>query len=525
MKMTERRQTPRMKVEGLAYVTLDPDNGGIVSDISEGGLSFYSTTPVERTAKIRFWFSQRRYKVEGDGRMACTRFLEADSELAWTDETRRKGGLKFTNLAKEDREEIRYWISQHATPVSIEKQSVPSVPLSPDSPFASASWRDVIAKPRSLEALKVAPPQPKAPGPLTGFASGLAVGVLFSSIIAAGVLLHNHSREIGDSLIRLGERVGGGPRPQAPVLAAKPATVEANPISPQPTAPRPAQETEASAQFRFPEPVRLASPIEETKVKPPAIKLVASSEARPTALPAAKAKTSHTESTSSSTLLPSAPAIGAEPPADPSGGLLRPAVPQMELVRQPDLLVESSKEVNSGPPPEEYLEVGKFNDKLQADKTTDQLSEFGFPFLIVPKNLFWKKSYQVLAGPYGSDHEAEVAHSVLASHGFPARPFERGKREVTLHTAQLTLGRNSIPTGDCVIRWESYVPNAMVKIEGPHGATVVLEGKLVNREDKYRQTAVVYIKNSDGTRTLREFRFSGMRQALVFGPGDTSKRF
>jgi len=48
---------------------------------------------------------------------------------------------------------------------------------------------------------------------------------------------------------------------------------------------------------------------------------------------------------------------------------------------------------------------------------------------------------------------------------------------------------------------------------------------LVNRADKYQQTAVVYIKNSDGTRTLREFRFAGMKQALVFGSVDTSKHF
>src|SRR5208283_2041704 len=218
-------------------------------------------------------------------------------------------------------------------------------------------------------------------------------------------------------------------------------------------------------------------------------------EATSTVLPAAKANTSATtETISSPTLSPSTPVIGAEPPADPSAGLLRPAVSQM-VVRQPDLQVESSKEVDNGPPPEEYLEVGKFNDKLQADKTTEKLSEFGLPFVVVPKSVLWMKSYQVLAGPYNSDHEAEVAHTDLASHGFPARPFEKGKREVTFHTTGLTLGRSSIPTGDCVIRWESYVPNAMVKIEGPSGATVVLEGKLVKRPEKYRQTAVVYIKN------------------------------
>ena len=47
-----------------------------------------------------------------------------------------------------------------------------------------------------------------------------------------------------------------------------------------------------------------------------------------------------------------------------------------------------------------------------------------------------------------------------------------------------------------MIHWESYIPNAMVKIEGPGGDSVVLEGKLVNREERYRQNSIVYIRNS-----------------------------
>jgi cell division protein FtsN len=65
---------------------------------------------------------------------------------------------------------------------------------------------------------------------------------------------------------------------------------------------------------------------------------------------------------------------------------------------------------------EKFLEVGKFNKRVWADKTTDKLSQFGFPFSVVQKNNLWKKSYQVLVGPYGSDQEAETAHKTLAIH-------------------------------------------------------------------------------------------------------------
>jgi hypothetical protein len=116
MVTTDRRQTPRMKVKGLAYVNLDPDNGGIILDISEGGLCFQSTGPVKQTETIRFWYSHRSHRimarqVEAQTR-GVSRLIEAGSELAWTDETRKKGGLRFTNLSAEAREQIREWIRQ-----------------------------------------------------------------------------------------------------------------------------------------------------------------------------------------------------------------------------------------------------------------------------------------------------------------------------------------------------------------------------------------------------------------------------
>ena len=125
MVTTDRRQTPRMKVTGLAYVNLGPDNGGIILDISEGGLCFRSTGPVKQTETIRFWYSPRSHQfmvrqVEEQTR-GVSRLIEAGSELAWTDETRKKGGLRFTNLSTEAREQIREWIRQPELTILNEK--------------------------------------------------------------------------------------------------------------------------------------------------------------------------------------------------------------------------------------------------------------------------------------------------------------------------------------------------------------------------------------------------------------------
>jgi hypothetical protein len=142
----------------------------------------------------------------------------------------------------------------------------------------------------------------------------------------------------------------------------------------------------------------------------------------------------------------------------------------------------------------------------------------GFPATVIQWNRFWGKSFQVLVGPYGSDREAEAAHKDLASLGLTPRSYERGKRDFSLPLA-LKVGGTHLPVGDCVVSWESYTPNAIVKFEYDRGGNVTVEGTWVKRGARYTQNAFVYVKNRDGSRTLVEIRFSGMGQALVFARG------
>jgi hypothetical protein len=41
----DRRQTPRTKLVEIAYIGMGPENGGLVLDVSDGGLSFHGTCP------------------------------------------------------------------------------------------------------------------------------------------------------------------------------------------------------------------------------------------------------------------------------------------------------------------------------------------------------------------------------------------------------------------------------------------------------------------------------------------------
>src|SRR5579862_4056896 len=93
----ERRLNKRKTLERLTYIDLPSNNGGIVTDVSEGGLGFHAVAPVGNGGPVHFSFSAGSHRIAGAG------------ELMWTDAKRKIGGLRFTELPVEIREQIRTW--------------------------------------------------------------------------------------------------------------------------------------------------------------------------------------------------------------------------------------------------------------------------------------------------------------------------------------------------------------------------------------------------------------------------------
>ncbi len=89
MAYAERRKEPRSIPGKRSYISFGVSNGGIVSDFSAGGLGFLAVAPVPRTGSIRFYLS-----LEPNHR------VEAVGEVVWTDETQKRGGLRFTLAPK-----------------------------------------------------------------------------------------------------------------------------------------------------------------------------------------------------------------------------------------------------------------------------------------------------------------------------------------------------------------------------------------------------------------------------------------
>jgi hypothetical protein len=100
----DRRQNPRTKLVEIAYIGMGPENGGLVLDVSEGGLSFHSVAPIQRDDKLRFLLSLRGHsRIEGTG------------EVVWTNQIGTVCGLKFTSLSPGALEHLNSWTNQSNT--------------------------------------------------------------------------------------------------------------------------------------------------------------------------------------------------------------------------------------------------------------------------------------------------------------------------------------------------------------------------------------------------------------------------
>jgi PilZ domain len=96
-----RRRYLRKVPDDIAFIQIERDEVGKVLNISEGGLSFKSVTPVPRNLPVYFWFSfNLKDRIEGMG------------EVTWTDLSRTIGGVRFTQLSQENRERIQNWVSR-----------------------------------------------------------------------------------------------------------------------------------------------------------------------------------------------------------------------------------------------------------------------------------------------------------------------------------------------------------------------------------------------------------------------------
>ncbi len=501
----QRRQTTRTTLNSVVYINFDPDNGGIVLNVSEGGLCFHSVAPVQREGALRFWFSEHKQRIE------------AGAEIAWVDESQKTGGLRFTALPAEGRERIRNWICQPATRLAVERPPARSVPT--PSPAFSAIPPDIdIALDPVFPAvdLSEAADGPNFPAEdsseikvasLTAFSRGLATGVLVSALVALPFLLHSYRRALGESLIHLGERLAAKSRAQTQTVAPAKQAVFL-PL-------QPSSLTHSQIPISPPEKDLLRPPIDPPIPQQAKLELSRPLTAGHAVTGGVINKIPASAATASSTPPAiSLPATAAAPVSNVIPDKIATA-PLGESAKLPDVHAEITGEASAGSSSAGYFEVGKFKNSLWANNVADRLGQLGFHATVVQKGRLWMNSYSVLVGPYGDNQDAEAARKDLLLHGFNPRAFEKGSRDF-MFPVVLTLNGTHVPKGDYTISWESYSPDAVVKIVRNYDVVATAEGKWMKRDVPYKLTAFAWRASADGSRTLLEIRFGGMSRALVF---------
>jgi TonB family protein len=99
-----RRAHLRWRDLPLAYVDLGKNNGGIVLNISAGGLAIAAAEVLreEHLLRMRFQLPQTNVRVEATG------------QIAWTGDSRKEAGVRFVDLSEEAATQINHWLSSGA---------------------------------------------------------------------------------------------------------------------------------------------------------------------------------------------------------------------------------------------------------------------------------------------------------------------------------------------------------------------------------------------------------------------------
>lgn len=103
----ERRSHVRRRVLSLEYIDLGSFNGGILLNLSEGGMYVQAVAGLsgEDLPEISFRLPDSTYIVK------------TSAQLAWTGESKKDAGMKFVNLPEEARLKIREWVALEHPPL------------------------------------------------------------------------------------------------------------------------------------------------------------------------------------------------------------------------------------------------------------------------------------------------------------------------------------------------------------------------------------------------------------------------
>ena len=526
MQKTEQRHVPRTKLERLAYIHIEPNNGGIVLNLSGEGLGFHSISRVERNGPLRFSLQEHNRRIDVCG------------ELVWTDEVQKVGGLRFTAVTREARKQIQHWIKNSESAVEERGNAILGSKVLPA--LSGPGPRRFISSgdSRTYVSTTLIWLTTRMKSKLSGFSGGLATGVLFSALAASITLsFYGYRRQFGESLIRIGERLAANQdspltrssKSSAVVPPHLPVSKRATPAAAKPVPAKmkaPVDTTAAGHSgmlVQAPAPLpqhisnehdkRFQTPPKATPIKPPGLDSLPIPATEPVSqtghLPVSF-QGSSTTAPALASASPMAATLVLSPPSLTKADVVVP--PHTELaavIHEPGLSPASDSRRRM------FFDVGRFKQEQSALRLSGNLAQLGLSTSIVRRGHLWMSSYQVLVGPYNNEEDERRITSDLRFHGYKPRSFETGSRDFAFHT-MLMIGHSKLPVGECVVSWESYVADAKVKFTQEHEIVASAEGQWIRKSGKFSRDEYVYRNQADGFRPLLEIHFAGLDRALIF---------
>lgn len=101
----DRRQHARVQVRSVMYLELDQDNGGLITNLSEGGIAIQCAEPIAGDL-----FSAMRFRLP-----RSDKWIDAKGKLAWLGKSTKEAGIQFLELNEQARLQIQNWVQAAAS--------------------------------------------------------------------------------------------------------------------------------------------------------------------------------------------------------------------------------------------------------------------------------------------------------------------------------------------------------------------------------------------------------------------------
>jgi TonB family protein len=196
-KAPDRRTHVRIQLRSLAYLELDPNNGGVILDISEGGLAIQAAETL--TGLV---FPRMRFRLP-----QSETWIEVSGKLIWQGKSRKEAGIELVDLNQSARQQISRWahlvtFRPSPPPNGVSGGSLPKQNAAQGSHPAPPAFSAMPAA-KGLDAVRFASLsyQPTAFKEQTGRGWFAAMGALLS-LLAVGIVMAVGPANVKSLLLR-----------------------------------------------------------------------------------------------------------------------------------------------------------------------------------------------------------------------------------------------------------------------------------------------------------------------------------